>query len=113
MTLTLYLSAALLCTPTECFPALSGRDTPLGTFAIQRRFVASRGYGGDVLQFHDDGRAIFAIHRAWLGKPSERRLERLASPDPNDRRHVTNGCVNVMPDVYDRLTEARSLTVVP
>jgi hypothetical protein len=68
---------------------------------------------GDVLQVHDDGRAIFAIHRAWLGKPSERRLERLASPDPNDRRHVTNGCVNVMPDVYDRLTEARSLTVVP
>ncbi|WP_448581342.1 hypothetical protein [Thermaurantiacus sp.] len=113
MTITLFLSAALLCTPAECFPALVGKDTPTGTFALHRRFVNARGFGGDVLQFHETDAHILAIHRVWLGKPSERRLERLQSPDPQARRNITNGCVNVMPEVYDKLLAAHTLEIKP
>jgi len=113
MMLTLYLAAALLCTPDQCFPALVGRDTPVGHFSVIRRYVAAKGYGGDVLQFAETDREIMAIHRVWLGRPSERRAERLASNDERQRRDVTNGCVNVMPDVYERIVAARSITVVP
>lgn len=113
MTLTLYLAAALLCTPTECYPALVGRDTPLGRFPVVQRFVNAKGFGGDVLQFHETETHIYAIHRVWLGKPSERRLERLASADPADRRDVTNGCVNVLPDVYERLLGAEVVEIRP
>jgi hypothetical protein len=113
VTITLFLAKALLCTPSACFPALVGDATPVGTFELNRRYVAARGYGGDVLQFDESARHIMAIHRVWLGKPSERRLERLASDDPADRRGVTNGCVNVMPDVYEQLVDAKLLVIEP
>lgn len=113
MTLTLYLAAALLCTPDQCYPALVGRDTPLGHFQIIRRYVQARGYGGDVLQFAETDKAIMAIHRVWLGRPAERRAQRLASDDAAQRRDITNGCVNVTPAVYESITEARTLDVVP
>ena len=113
MMLTLYLAAALLCTPDQCFPALVGRDTPVGRFPIVRRYVQARGYGGDVLQFAETDRDIMAIHRVWLGRPAERRAERLASGDAARRRDVTNGCVNVMPDVYERIVGARVVEVRP
>ncbi len=113
MMLTLYLGAALLCTPAQCYPALVGRDTPIGRFAVIRRYVQAAGYGGDVLQFAETDQDLLAIHRVWLGKPRERRAERLASADVAQRRNITNGCVNVMPDVYDRLTSAKTLEIRP
>lgn len=61
------------------------------------------GYGGDVLKFKEDETSAFAIHRVWTLKPAQRRLERLQSKDPKERQSITNGCINVMPEVYEKL----------
>ncbi len=111
MTVVVHLAAALLCTAGQCYPALVGPDTPTGTFPLVRRFVAAAGYGGDVLQYAETDRDLLAIHRVWLGRPAERRAERLAASDPAQRRRVTHGCINVMPDVYDRLVAADTLEI--
>lgn len=113
MTLIVFLASALLCTPQRCYPALVGHDTPIGHFPIVRRYVQARGYGGDVLQFATTETDVMAIHRVWLGRPAEHRLQRLASEDPEQRRLVTNGCINVMPAVYEQLTTADALDVRP
>lgn len=113
MTLTLFLGAAMLCTPTACHPALVGDATPVGVFPVTRRYTATPGYGGDVLEFADSPHGLFAIHRVWLGRPAERRAQRLAAGDVAQRRGVTNGCVNVSPEVYATLTAATRLEVKP
>ena len=63
------------------------------------------GYGGDVLQFDEDAKQVYAIHRVWTLKPEQKRLERLASPDPKQRNSITNGCINVSPEVYQQLLD--------
>ena len=113
MTLTVFLATALLCIGDQCYPALVGKDTPIGSFPIVRRYVQAKGYGGDVLQFADTPTGILAIHRVWLGRPSERRAERLAGNDAQDRRLVTNGCINVMPEVYERILTATDVEIRP
>lgn len=111
MTIVVYLASALLCTATQCHPALVGRDTPVGVFPLVRRYVATPGYGGDVLQFADTGREIMAIHRVWLGRPQEHRAQRLAGDDPAVRRTITHGCINVAPDVYDAIVAADTVDI--
>jgi hypothetical protein len=91
----------------ECHPVLVGQDTPRGTFTLNQRLTDSPGYGGDVLQFKDDPTEVFAIHRVWLLKPSEKRAERLRSSDPKVRK-VTKGCINVEPVIYERLRDCCS-----
>lgn len=102
------IALALICfsnTPgvePTCHNALIGGDTPRGTFTLQQRLVMDPLYGGDVLQFREDPKEIFAIHRVWLGNPKERRAERLASDKAKDRK-ITKGCINVTPEVYAML----------
>ena len=103
MSLIVFLGSALLCLDTQCFPVLVGKDTPTGTFALHRRYVETPGYGGDVLQFLETDTEVFAIHRVWLGRPGERRAEILAHGSARARRTVTMGCINVSPQVYERL----------
>jgi len=76
---------------------IPGRDrtTPAG------RFVG--GFGPSI----DAGRVLWvdyesavSIHPVATGVPAERRLERLASPSPNDNR-VTHGCINVSPEFFE------------
>jgi hypothetical protein len=76
---------------------IPGRDrtTPAG------RFVG--GFGRSI----DAGRVLWvdydsavSIHPVATGVPAERRVERLASPSPNDNR-VTHGCINVSPEFYE------------
>ncbi len=65
------------------------KTTPAG------RFDAERGHdttGEDVVWIDYD--AAVAMHRVRVVDPRERRLERLRSPDPADRR-ISYGCVNV------------------
>jgi hypothetical protein len=65
------------------------RTTPAG------RFVALLGYnfnGNDVLWVDYDG--AVSLHRVVTNKPSERRLQRLATPTPLDNR-ISYGCINV------------------
>ncbi|WP_407306974.1 hypothetical protein [Acinetobacter sp.] len=91
----------------ECYPVLIGGDTPKGEFQLQQRLTDAKGYGGDVLQFKEEGEEIFAIHRVWTLRPWEKRQERLNSPDPKMRR-ITRGCINVDPEIYEKLVDCCS-----
>jgi hypothetical protein len=113
MQVVVYLHLALICFSGRCYPALVGRDTPTGAFSIQKRIVLAEGYGGDVLQFSENDDYIFAIHRVWLGRPAEHRLERLQSSTVAMRQNVTGGCINVLPEVYDLLQGKQSLLIEP
>ena len=103
MSITVFLSKAIICFASVCHPVLVGKDTPVGEFQLIKRHVVSAGYGGTVLQFDETDTAVYSVHRVWLGNPKQRRLERLHSDKVEDRITITNGCINVMPDVYDLL----------
>lgn len=106
--ITVFLAKALICFSGACYPALVGDDTKEGVYQIHRRHVISPGYGGDVLQYDVQGDAVYSIHRVWTLKPSERRRERLESGVTSDRIGVTNGCVNVTEEVYEKLLDCCS-----
>ena len=65
------------------------RTTPAG------RFLSSFDYNlkGELVLWIDYDSGI-ALHRVSLGVPSEKRLQRLASPTATDNR-ITYGCINV------------------
>jgi len=86
----------------ECYPILYGDRTPTGQFEMNLRVTSQVGYGGDVIQFHSDGEQIYAIHRLWTLSPQQKREERIASSDLS-RRKISKGCINVMPEVYEKL----------
>lgn len=73
------------------------KTTPAG------RFVAEPGTndaGEDVVWFdYDQG---LAMHRVVRGTPAEQRAQRLASPDPHQRR-ISFGCVNLPPAFYENV----------
>jgi hypothetical protein len=73
------------------------RTTPAG------RFVASmeRSLHGDEILWVDYDAAI-ALHRVVTGVPQERRLQRLGSGTPLDRR-ITYGCINVPAKFFDNV----------
>lgn len=104
MSLTLSLSKALLCAATQCWPVLIGLSTPPGEYTIIQRLTNDKGYGGDVLQFHETEKVVYAIHRVWTLNPSQKREERLKSDNPADRV-ISKGCINVEPEVYDYLVK--------
>ena len=73
------------------------RTTPAG------RFKAVMGKGGkneDLLWV--DYETAVALHRVVTSVPQERRLERLRSKEPGDRR-ITYGCINVPTAFYERV----------
>ena len=113
--ITVYLSAALLCISSACFPVLVGKHTPTGTFDTYRLETDDVGYGGDIMPFHETPTEIYAIHRVWLLNPAQRRPQRLRSSNPKDRV-ITAGCINVSPEVYDKLRDCcipGKLTIIP
>ena len=78
---------------------IPGRDrtTPAG------RFVG--GFGPSI----DAGRVLWvdydssvSMHPTATGVPAEKRVERLASPSPDDNR-ITHGCINVSPEFYEQV----------
>ena len=71
------------------------RTTPAGRFAGERGRNAS---GEDVVWVDYD--AAVSMHRVRVNEPSERRLERLASPSTEDNR-ISYGCINVPVAFYD------------
>ncbi len=73
------------------------RTTPAG------RFVASMGYnssGKDVLWV--DYKNAVSLHRVITTNPKERRLERLATPSPLDKR-ISYGSINVPAKFFDNI----------
>jgi signal peptidase I len=113
MTALVLLSSAVICLSGKCYPVLVGRDTPTGVYNITKRLVLSPGYGGDVLQFKETDKYVYAIHRVWLLNPSQHREERLQSHNVEDRRNITGGCINVSPDVYDKLQVIDTVDIEP
>lgn len=71
------------------------RTTPAGRF----KAVMGRGGKNEDLLWVDYDTAV-ALHRVVTSVPQERRLERLRSKEPRDRR-ITYGCINVPVDFYD------------
>lgn len=101
--ITIHLAVAIICFNATCYPALVGDLTPTGQYITTHARITSPGYGGDVLIVGDVS-SPYSIHRVWTGKPQQRRLQRLHGP-VKDRKGITGGCINVMPDVYDKLIE--------
>ena len=90
----------------ECHPVLLGKNipTPVGEYTLKHMRTNARGYGGDILQFHENKDMLYAIHRVWLLRPEQKRLERLKSPDIKDH-FISSGCINVEPEVYNKLVD--------
>lgn len=98
-----YTDRAELCLEdNRCYPVLIGKTTPKGTYPMDIVRTQKAGYGGDVIKFKEENDFMFAIHRVWTLKPSERRMQRIASPVVADRV-MTNGCINVTDDLYNKL----------
>ncbi|MGZ5921962.1 MAG: murein L,D-transpeptidase [Rhizomicrobium sp.] len=108
MTVIVSLGVATICFLGQCYPALVGKTTPPGQYILSHRFVVSPGYGGDVLAFKEGEHDLFAIHRVWLGAPSQHRGERLVSTNVARRQGVTDGCINVSAPTYDLLVDCCS-----
>lgn len=97
---------------------LQYKVTPAGRFTVARGF--DKEYGGPLLDVKEiKGKDWgIAIHRVYLGIPSEHRAERLQSPREDDK-NITFGCINVAPDTIKLLlrelpeTGATALYVLP
>lgn len=101
------LLLATICFSGQCYPALIGVDTPTGHFNLVQRITEQPGYGGDVLQFHETDDAWYGIHRVFLLNKSQHRDKRLLSSKVSDRI-ITKGCINVQPEVYEKLRDCCS-----
>ena len=95
----------------DCHKVLIGKTTPKGVFPLTLYATAKKGYGGEIIGFKEEKDFLFALHRVWLGKPSERRQERFVSDKVSDRI-MTNGCINVSDAVYEKLREYFVLEVI-
>ena len=102
------LATALICFAGNCYPALIGANTPIGEYTIEQRATSSPGYGGDVLMFKEDDKMVYAVHRVITFNASQRRIERLQLELPARARIITDGCINVMPEVYEKLVDCCS-----
>lgn len=104
---TLKLALAMLCFQGHCYPALVGVTTPKGIFHLQLVTSKQPGYGGDVIKFNETPTSVFAIHRLWTLNPKQHREQRIRSVHVHDRV-ITDGCVNVLPAVYEQLKDCCS-----
>ena len=71
------------------------KTTPAGRFVAQ----AGKNASHEDVVWVDYANAV-SMHRVRLVDPKERRLERLASPDPAERR-ISYGCINVPVAFFD------------
>lgn len=108
---TVNILLAIICFAGTCHKALVGQDTPVGAFQLQHMSTNQPGYGGDVLVFHQTKDYAWAIHRVWLLDPAQHRDTRIKSSNP-EIRHITMGCINVTPKVYDDLISCCSASTL-
>jgi hypothetical protein len=72
------------------------RTTPAG------RFEASLGHDLDQDVLWVDYNSALSMHRVIIGKPEERRRQRLETVSPLDNR-ISYGCINVPASFYDKV----------
>lgn len=86
-------TAEILGSPESHKFATEEKITPAGRFTVKRALDDEEGSVLELNEIH--GRTWWlAIHRVWLGIPSEHRADRLESADPAVK-HITFGCINV------------------
>jgi L,D-transpeptidase catalytic domain len=96
---------------------LKYKVTPAGRYTVSVGFDPAYGDTLDVNEVQGKDWDI-AIHKVWLGAPSEHRDARLRSPGTQDK-HITYGCIDVdgatMKGLMDRLPddEATPLYILP
>jgi hypothetical protein len=105
------LGKALICFLDQCHPILTGYSTPPGIYQLQEYQTTAPGYGGSVLEFKQDSTGIFAIHRIYVRDKKTDRLTAIKFGTPAFRRHVTMGCINVEPEVYQELIDQPGRTL--
>lgn len=76
------------------------RTTPAGRFVAE---IGMNARGEDVVWVDYD--AAVSMHRVLTTNPSERRLQRLASPLPRERR-ISYGCINLPRDFYENVVSS-------
>ena len=103
------LDRAEICMESDCRPVLIGKATPRGEYPLQLAKTDEKGYGGDVLVFKQDDTGAYAVHRIWTQRPSEKRLERIQQDTA--RRIITNGCINVDDETYNKLRRYSRLII--
>jgi hypothetical protein len=81
--------------------ALKDKVTPAGRYTVSRGHDDDYGTLLDINECHGKDWGI-AIHKVYLGTPSEHRDARLQSPNEEDK-HITFGCINVMPTAIQYL----------
>lgn len=91
------LTAASICFGGECYPALIGQSTPKGEYTLNLYRIRDPRFGGTVLEFLRVGDEAFSVHRTWPGR------EKMYSLPEEKRRNISQGCVNVDPQVYQKL----------
>mgnify|MGYP000474635702 CR=1 FL=1 len=110
MIVEVFLSTALLCFSGTCHNALVGVTTPTGQYEYVKTPIDDPLYGATVAPFAvDNSGGVFAIHQTWLGAPYEQRDVRILGDD----RIMTNGCINIPPDVYEQLPQYSELIIHP
>ena len=110
MTPTVFIGKALICFASQCFPVLTGADTPIGEYPLIQRITNQDGYEGDVLQFLEKTDRVYAVHRVW-GPDKKRRMRILSSANPADKTIITKGCINVDSAVYSELTKYNKIII--
>lgn len=78
---------------------IADKITPAGVF--HGKAVTGTEYG-TVVKFADFKNSALAVHRVYLGTPSEKRMERLQSTTADDNR-VSYGCINALPEFVDQV----------
>lgn len=105
------VAAAIICFAGTCHNALVGEDTPRGEFPLTQYTIEDPMYGGDLLVFKVSDKGVFAVHRV-LDIAGQQRLARIRSPYANHRITITAGCVNVTPEVYEKLIDCCSTSTI-
>jgi hypothetical protein len=85
--------------------------TPAGRYTLSTGFDLAYGKTLDINEIHGKDWDI-AIHKVWLGAPSEHREARLRSTRDEDK-HITYGCIDVeeatMRQILDRLSDGHPM----
>ena len=101
------VSTAMICFTGQCYPALVGKATPLGEYQMVQYRTPIPAYGGTVLAFKETPSVVFAVHQT-INVKGQNRAERLKSNDVRQRVNITNGCINIEPEVYRKLVDCCS-----
>ena len=105
------VSTAMICFTGQCYPVLVGDKTPLGEYQLTQYRTPIPAYGGTVLAFKETDKVVYAIHKT-IDVKGQNRPVRIKSPDVKQRLHITNGCINVEPEVYQKLLDCCSKSKV-